>query len=66
MLLTQIFKTIDGAHKRARFENAHCNGRYNYQTVRCIDGKPDPEPFSRERFADYTWRLNRETRKQTA
>ena len=58
MLLKQTFKTSEGASKRARFENAHCGGRYWYSTVRMFNGKRDLEQFSRERT--YTYQLNKE------
>jgi hypothetical protein len=58
MLLKQEFKTHEGAMKRARFENVH-SGTCSYNVVRCVDGVPDAQPFDRERWAAYTWRLER-------
>lgn len=57
MLLSQNFKTLAGAQKRAAFENAHCGKRYTYLPVRCRNGQPDSEPLQRDR--EYTWRLDR-------
>ena len=71
MLRKQIFKTLAGAQKRVRFENAHCDGRYRYSAVRCLDGERDTAEFDvlRSDFAPgnhpaskYTWRLERATR----
>jgi hypothetical protein len=63
MLLTQVFKTAEGADKRARFETAH-SGRHTFRAVRCIRGEPDAETFDRDRFIreEYTWRLARTPR----
>jgi hypothetical protein len=65
MLYKQVFKTLEGADKRARFENAHRHDRrdnvnYRFIVVRCVNGVPDTEPFSRERVYDY--RIERTTR----
>jgi hypothetical protein len=59
VLLRRKFKTFDGARKRAAFESAHCGDRWVYEPVRCIDGKPDPQPFDVNKLRRYTWRLNR-------
>ena len=59
MLLSQNFKTLAGAQKRAAFENAHCKSRYYFGVVRCLNGEPDNQPLDRNRFKEYTWRLNR-------
>lgn len=64
MLLNQVFKTAEGAHKRAAFENAHCNGRYWYSTVRCLDGAVDTTFPDQAKWSRYTWRIKRETRAQ--
>lgn len=63
MIRAQEFKSFDGACKRARFENAHCNGRYHYSAVRFLNGQLDAAPFDASKFKAYTWRLQRETRK---
>jgi len=65
MILKQVFKTAEGARKRAAFENAHCNGKYLYTTVRFFNGKPDTDPIVGYRWRDYTWKLKRKTRKAT-
>lgn len=59
MILAQQFKTLEGALKRARFENAHCGNRYLFNLVRCINGSPDTLPFGTYTVKDYTWRLER-------
>jgi hypothetical protein len=65
VILAQVFKTADGADKRARFETAHCADRFTYRAVRYINGwggdHPDGETFDRGRFlrGQYTWRLAR-------
>jgi hypothetical protein len=61
MILSQIFKTAEGARKRALFENAHSKS-HKYSPVRFYRGKIDLEEFKRERFSDYTWRLRKEPR----
>lgn len=60
MLLTQVFKTREGAEKRARFETAHSHA-HRYQAVRCVNNLPDGLPFDAGRFCagDYSWRLER-------
>lgn len=62
MLLKQNFKTQAGAQKRAAFENAHCNSRYYFVAIRCLNGDPDNQPLDRDRFNEYTWRLSRTVR----
>ena len=64
MILKQIFKTFEGARKRAMFENAHCNGKYHYRVIRFFEGKPDTDPVTGTRWKKYTWRLERVTKKQ--
>jgi hypothetical protein len=59
MLLVQQFKTFEGARKRAAFENAHCERRYRYTVVRCLNGEPDTMSFDKQRFKEYTYRLDR-------
>lgn len=59
MLLKQEFKTLAGAQKRAAFENAHCEGRWTYSVVRCVEGDRDLAEFNVLRFSKYTWRLER-------
>jgi hypothetical protein len=67
MILAQVFKTPEGAMKRARFENAHCNRKYTFETVRCLNEQPDPAPFSADslRRREYTWRIERTHRAHT-
>lgn len=66
MILAQVFKTSEGAQKRARFEAAHCGGKYRYSIVRFYNDQLDHAPFDAVRFehGEYTWRLDR-TRKET-
>ena len=59
MLRKQIFKTLAGAQKRARFETAHCDGRYLYSVVRCVEGERDTAEFNVLRFSKYTWQIER-------
>jgi hypothetical protein len=66
MLLTQQFKTLQGALKRAAFEAAHCDKRYSYRVVRCLNGAPqwptiplDPDLMHR---GHYTWRIEKTKR----
>ena len=60
MILKQVFLTAEGAAKRARFENAHCDNRWLYIPIRFYKDRRDDEPFDRGRWTDYTWRLYRE------
>jgi hypothetical protein len=59
MLYRQIFKTLDGATKRAAFERAHAkdgergNVNFRFFVVRCIDGKPDHQAFNRATVYNY-------------
>ena len=62
MLLKQQFKTLEGAQKRCRFENAHCDGKYTFKTVRCVNGEYDPHPFGAHDMHKYTWRLEKTKR----
>jgi hypothetical protein len=62
MLRKQEFKTLAGAQKRAAFETAHCEGRYRYDVVRCVEGDRDLAEFNVLRFSKYTWRLQRNGR----
>jgi hypothetical protein len=62
MLLTQQFKTFEGAEKRARFERTHCNNRYHYDTIRFLNGKRDSAPFDPTQIKNYTWCLDRRTK----
>ena len=59
MLRKQEFKTLAGAQKRAAFETAHCDGRYLYSVVRCLEGERDTREFNVLRFTRYTWRIER-------
>jgi hypothetical protein len=63
MLLKQQFKTMEGARKRAAFENAHCDRRFIFTPVRCVNGAPDPNPFEGNLMGLYTWRLKKEMRR---
>jgi hypothetical protein len=50
MLYRQVFKTYEGARKRAAFERAHAGDRgnvnYRFYIVRCdLDGRPDGAPY---------------------
>jgi hypothetical protein len=59
--MRQVFKTLEGALKRASFENAHCGGRWRFHAVRCLpDGQLDESEFVRGQ--NYTYRLRREKR----
>ena len=59
MLYQQVFKSLAGAQKRAAFERAHVkdgrrgNVNYRFFVVRCVNGKPDGEPFDSRRKYDY-------------
>jgi len=65
MILRQVFKTHDGALRRATFENVHCHGKYTFVVVRFLNGslKQDFEPFSENRYRNgqYHWRIERLT-----
>ena len=62
MLLKQEFKTLEGAAKRARFENAH-SAKHWFRVVRCrTDGNPDPYPYDHTGTIKYVWRLSKERR----
>jgi hypothetical protein len=66
MLLSQQFKTLEGALKRAAFERAHCNGRFHYKAVRCLDGVPDANEMDLDilrRRMRYTWRIEKTPRR---
>ena len=59
MLYNQVFKTWEGAQKRAQFERAHVkdgqrgNVNYRFFVVRCVNGKPDGALFDRNQRYDY-------------
>jgi hypothetical protein len=58
MLYNQIFKSLAGAQKRVAFERAHVKdgqraNNYRFFIVRCIDGKPDGNPFDSRMKYDY-------------
>lgn len=60
MILAQVFKTAEGADKRARFENSlKANAAWQWAAIRFYKGERDREAFSRERWADYTWQLEK-------
>lgn len=61
MLLAQTFKTLEGAQRRAAFENAHSKTQM-YVVVRCIGGVVDTDAFDKAKFARYEWRINRTKR----
>ena len=58
MILTQVFKTGDGASKRATFETRHSK-THVFRVIRFIDGRKDDADFSRENWSRYTWRLEK-------
>lgn len=60
-LMAQVFKTAEGARKRAAFENAN-NGYWVYVPVRCIGDIEDTAEFNAHDFKLYTWRLRRTRR----
>jgi hypothetical protein len=61
MLLVQIFKTLEGAQKRAAFENAH-SAMHRFRVVRCHpSGAVDTGAFACAGF--YVWRSEKELRK---
>lgn len=65
MLLKQRFKTWEGAHKRAAFENAHCDKRYHFFSVICNEnGEPIDHRFPHhyDPSRKYTWRLEKRKR----
>jgi len=70
-LLVQIFKTLEGARKRAAFENAHLTNRAQasrlaYFVVRFLDGKRDYEPYSSaaSSASRYHWQLEKRKREE--
>lgn len=56
MILAKVYKTSDGAYKRATFENAHSK-THRYYVVRFLDGEKDHAVLSSTRWTDYTWRV---------
>ena len=62
MILKKVFKTLNGAQRRAAFENAHCEGKYHYDVVRFVGDKPDIEHVHVLNWHKYTWRLERTTK----
>jgi len=65
MILKQVFKTAEGARKRAALENARCNGKYIFTPVRFFNDLRDIDLFVDYRWSKYTWRLKRKTKKST-
>lgn len=65
MILKKIFKTLNGAQKRAAFENAHCGGKYHYNVIRFVGDKPDTEHVHVFNWHKYHWRLERTTKTTT-
>ena len=65
MILNKVFKTLNGAQKRAAFENAHCGGKYHYSVVRFFKGELDTEPVAVFGWGYYTWRLERKNKTTT-
>ena len=62
LLYAKVFKTYEGARKRAAFERAHATGRRNvnfrFFVVRCKpDGTPDGDAFNAA--TRYTYRIER-------
>lgn len=65
MILTQVFRTHDGALRRCAFENQH-KPKWHFSTIRYLDGKLDETPLPdgailRERMKAkrYTWQIER-------
>ena len=58
MLLKQIFRTYEGALKRATFENAHST-KWAYRVLRFYNNKLDTEPFHVSKWGAYTWCVER-------
>lgn len=65
MILVQVFKTSEGVRKRCAFESHHSQ-THVYRPVRLWRGQIDTAEWSRERHADYTWKIEKEplTRKR--
>jgi hypothetical protein len=65
MILAQVFKTSEGARKRAAFENAHRtpgNRNMRYGVVRFFRNQLDREALQESRYPDYTWRIEKKRR----
>jgi hypothetical protein len=64
MILVQVYKTFEGARKRAGFESAHSKTHW-FKTVRFLDGKRD-DSRTIDNFAWgaglYTWRVEKTKR----
>jgi hypothetical protein len=61
MILKQVFKTLDGALKRCRFENAHSPANVVFTIVWCRNGVPyKRNEWSRENHGEFTWQLEKE------
>ena len=65
MILKKAYKTLNGAQKRAAFENAHCGGRYHYSVVRYVRDQPDTTEVNIFNWGLYTWRLDRKNKPPT-
>lgn len=59
MILKQVFKTYDGAHKRAAFETAHNRAGWRYGVVRFYNGVEATGFATPEQWKGSTWRLRR-------
>ena len=58
MILRQQFKTMEGAMKRAAFENAHSR-THRFAIVRFHVGAVDLLPLSQQRWPWYHWRVEK-------
>lgn len=60
-LFAQVFKTYDGAAKRAAFENRHKKSGLRYCVVRFRDGVRDEGKLDTSvwQAGEYTWRIER-------
>ncbi len=61
MLLKQVFKSWEGVSRRVDFENAHSK-THRFSKVRFWKGQLDINPMQKERFADYTWQIEKKKR----
>lgn len=61
MILAQVFKTGEGARKRAAFETAHSK-THTFRAVRFHDGQLDSQPFQAAEIGAYTWRVEKTKR----
>lgn len=61
MIYKQVFKTSDGAAKKARFLSAHNRNKaaWYFADVRFRDGVRDESAFDAAAWRRYTWRIER-------